>query len=538
MRAALYARYSIDRQNPLSIADQVALCRRYAETLGFIVVVVYSDAAISGAAMANRPAINDLMADAERGRFDVVIAEDLSRLARDGGHIWDIYNDLDLLGIKINTVGEGEIDELKVGLKGTMNQVDRKTGGRRIRRGLVGVIKSGRAASKPPYGYRARLAYDAAGERIRGLREIDPMTAPIVLRIHAEYLAGSSAQAIAVRLNAEGAPAPAGGQWHANALLGDRRRLQGILRNPIYAGVVAWNRATHPKNRRTGMAKVRPNAAADVVRHEAPELRIVDDATWSGVQARLEAQAAAVAAAGNASAGNAPKRLFSGLLRCGLCGGAMRVAGPDRRYRCRTRMDKGPTACANSRTAPAGRLEAEILEKLRRELLHPAVVEAMVKEYRERQARKASGDRARRAGLDRELSEVRRRSSRLVDQVADGVLTGRAVATKLAELEARQLQLEAEAATAGTAADIVALHPYAAQRYRDLVEDLQARLAVDPGAQASAERDAARTALRQVIRQVRFLPGERRGEWSLEIDGDLTTLFRVAAQAAKQSRRA
>ncbi|MES2034904.1 MAG: recombinase family protein [Pseudomonadota bacterium] len=534
MRAALYARFSTDGQNPRSIADQLVDGRRHADRLGASVDGEFSDAALSAVAMANRPGLQALLEAVRARRFDVVIAEDLSRLTRDGGHPWDLFYEFEDLGVKINTLAEGEVNELVIGLKGTSNAVERKATGARVRRGLAGVVRSGRAASKPPYGYRARLAYDAGGERIRGLRDIDPLTAPIVRRIHAEYLAGSSAQAIATRLNAEGVPGPAGGLWHANALLGDRRREQGILRNPIYAGVVAWNRATHPKSRGTGRARARPNLEAEILRQPVPELRIVDAETWSGVQARLQAQASAVAAAGNPSAANAPRRLFSGLLHCGVCGGSLRVGGPDRRYRCRTRMDKGASACSNSRTAPADKLEAEILDQLRRDLLHPDLVEAMVKEYRTLQARKASGDRARRAGLERDLAEAGRRADRLVDQVADGALSGRAVKAKLAELEARQAKLSAELAAIAAGGDVVALHPHAAARYRAMVEDLQAKLEGDQ----LAERDAARTALRLVIRNVLYHPGERRGEWRLEIDGDLSSLFRKAAQDAPQTRRA
>ena len=52
MRAALYARYSSERQNERSIEDQLAVCRRHAEGRGWSVVATFSDAAISGAATA------------------------------------------------------------------------------------------------------------------------------------------------------------------------------------------------------------------------------------------------------------------------------------------------------------------------------------------------------------------------------------------------------------------------------------------------------------------------------------------------------
>ena len=68
MRAALYARYSNDRQNERSIEDQFAVCRRYAEARGWTIVATFSDAAISGSAMANRPGLQTLL------EFDNMVA--------------------------------------------------------------------------------------------------------------------------------------------------------------------------------------------------------------------------------------------------------------------------------------------------------------------------------------------------------------------------------------------------------------------------------------------------------------------------------
>ncbi|WP_375787125.1 recombinase family protein [Bradyrhizobium sp. Pha-3] len=53
-RAAIYARYSSDLQNPRSIEDQAALCRRWCEREGHEVTEVFSDAALSGASIHGR----------------------------------------------------------------------------------------------------------------------------------------------------------------------------------------------------------------------------------------------------------------------------------------------------------------------------------------------------------------------------------------------------------------------------------------------------------------------------------------------------
>ncbi len=67
MLVALYARYSDESQNDRSVADQIELCSRYVLSRGWTLGRSFSDAAISGQAMANRPGLLDAIAAAERG---------------------------------------------------------------------------------------------------------------------------------------------------------------------------------------------------------------------------------------------------------------------------------------------------------------------------------------------------------------------------------------------------------------------------------------------------------------------------------------
>ena len=83
MRVAIYARFSSDLQDARSITDQVNLAREHAAQQGWLVVAEFTDATISGASMANRPALKDLIRAAEAGRFDAVLTESLDRLSRD-----------------------------------------------------------------------------------------------------------------------------------------------------------------------------------------------------------------------------------------------------------------------------------------------------------------------------------------------------------------------------------------------------------------------------------------------------------------------
>jgi site-specific DNA recombinase len=84
MGAAIYARYSSENQRPESIEDQVAACRALAARQGLAVLDehVYADQAQSGA-RSDREGLSALVAAARERQFEVVVVDDLSRLARD-----------------------------------------------------------------------------------------------------------------------------------------------------------------------------------------------------------------------------------------------------------------------------------------------------------------------------------------------------------------------------------------------------------------------------------------------------------------------
>lgn len=148
-RAALYARYSDDKQSEASIEDQFRLCREHAARERWGIVGSYEDAAISGASTILRPGIQRLMRDAQHGEFNILVAEALDRISRDQADVATLYKHLKFAGVTIVTLAEGEISELHVGLKGTMNALFLKDLADKTRRGLRGRVEKGKAGGGP-----------------------------------------------------------------------------------------------------------------------------------------------------------------------------------------------------------------------------------------------------------------------------------------------------------------------------------------------------------------------------------------------------
>jgi site-specific DNA recombinase len=122
MKVAIYARYSSDNQRDASIADQMRVCRAFAERQGWTIAEEYADHAVSGTTLL-RADFQALMRDALNRRFDVVLAESLDRFSRDQEDTAGLFKRLSFAGVNIVTLAEGDITHLHIGFKGYRTKV-------------------------------------------------------------------------------------------------------------------------------------------------------------------------------------------------------------------------------------------------------------------------------------------------------------------------------------------------------------------------------------------------------------------------------
>lgn len=81
-RAVLYCRYSSHAQREVSIEQQIAACRAYADRMGISIVEIYEDRAISGTSD-RRPAFQRMISEAAVLDYQYVLVYSLDRFARD-----------------------------------------------------------------------------------------------------------------------------------------------------------------------------------------------------------------------------------------------------------------------------------------------------------------------------------------------------------------------------------------------------------------------------------------------------------------------
>jgi site-specific DNA recombinase len=513
MRAAIYARFSSQRQHDRSIEDQVRLCREHAERLSASVAGVYADFALSGAHLGSRPQALQLLEDAKARRFDVVITEGLDRLSRDQEDIAGIFKRLAFAGVRIITVTEGDVSEIVVGLKGTMNALFLKDLAIKVRRGARGRIEAGRSAGGLSYGYDVVREFDAKGELVRGKRAINEAQANVVRRIFRDYVAGKSPRAIAAALNTEGVPAARGRHWNASSINGHPGRGNGILFNPLYRGELVWNRIVMVKDPDSGrrISRANPRDARVVV--DVPELRIVPDELWQEAQARKRAFTGI-----RAERQVRPRHLLSGLLRC-ACGGSYISTGADR-LGCSRYAESG--TCSNAGSVRRRHVEERVLEGLRTKLLHPDAVRAALRAYHDERKRLRGDVARRRRDLARRLARLKGEIEQLVDQMCAGTSTPASNA-RLVALDgagSERERLEQELAALEGPDRVVDLHPGAIEIYTKAVADLRETLAA-----GAAHATEAVEMLRGLVDHITIQPAGRGRPPEITLYGRLAELL-------------
>jgi DNA invertase Pin-like site-specific DNA recombinase len=149
-RAALYLRVSTVDQHP---ETQLHDLRQMAAQRGYEIVHEYTDR-ISGA-KARRPGLDDLMRDARRGRFDVVLVWASDRIARSVKHFLEVLDELNRLNIEFVSFREqidtgGPLGRAIVVIIGAIAELERNLIIERVRAGMRRARLEGRHIGRRP----------------------------------------------------------------------------------------------------------------------------------------------------------------------------------------------------------------------------------------------------------------------------------------------------------------------------------------------------------------------------------------------------
>jgi DNA invertase Pin-like site-specific DNA recombinase len=151
-RAALYVRVSTDRQ---TVENQIAALRKVAAGRGWEIVATFRDEGISGAkGRDGRPGLDELLKQAQRGRFVVVMAWAIDRLGRSLVDLLHTIESLKACGTDLY-LDQQSIDtttpagKLMLQMCGAFAEFERSMLQARIHAGLKRAVANGKSLGRP-----------------------------------------------------------------------------------------------------------------------------------------------------------------------------------------------------------------------------------------------------------------------------------------------------------------------------------------------------------------------------------------------------
>lgn len=529
-RAVLLGRHSSDMQNPRSARDQLMMGAAIVARQLWHNVGEFADEAKTGRTTVGRDGLYAAMAMAEAGECDVFVVEDVSRIARDAADLLMIARRLTECNVVIYTFEGGVMGGLELAIRAQMAEEASKDTARRVIRGHRAAAARGRVIGGVAYGYRLLEARDANGE----FRAIDEETAQIVRRIFRYLEAGMSAQSICGILNREGVPPPKGQLWRPKAITGNPKIMDGIGRNPLYAGKLIFGKSKSKLVPSTGRVKVTPAPSSDRVLKDVPHLQIVPTELWEAVQELLDSRCCE-----RPNMARQPTYLLSGRMRCGTCGAPVAVIGSEGLGCTGRRYGNG---CANRRRVNREDLERLVLDGLTEKVLQPDILEHYIAEYRAEHERAVEEYSSRSESIEDRLKALDQEISNIfaVARAGAGGPGAQFVHDELDRLGAQRKVLEREAARRPPDAALSLEADAVVQRLRSLIADLSSALKGD-------ERDAvrARDIIRSFITSVVITPTEEPGRADgrgvgpvrVTVEGSLPELLGCATESRLLQRR-
>ncbi|MEW5904390.1 MAG: zinc ribbon domain-containing protein [Pseudomonadota bacterium] len=225
-----------------------------------------------------------------------------------------------------------------------------------------------------------------------------------------------------------------------------------------------------------------------------PELKIIPDEVWQAARARQRGtrektvqQRAALKR--YASGGRGPRYLFSGLLKCGCCGGPYVIV--DRyRYGCGTNKDRGESACANSVKVAREKVEQILLQGIKGDLLSEEAYRLF-----ERETRQILKDmQPDPAEARRKVEKANKEAENIMAAIRQGIITPTTKrALEEAEEAARTAEEELHAILTFQPTQIL---PRAREIFKGLVDKLE----------CINDVSAAREAIRSITGDIRLIP--------------------------------
>lgn len=408
MRCAVYIRVSTDKEEQkLSLENQKSLFYNFIESKKWDVYHLYVD--VESGTTEKRENLVRMIEDAKAKKFDVILAKELSRLARNGGLSYQIrdiamQNRIHIITLD-NAINTLEGNSEMFGLYAWMYEQESQRTSNRIKAALSSKARKGEfKGSVPPYGYRLQQSK---------LIMAEDDTPNIVKRIYRMYLDGKGFDAIARTLTREGVPTPAQVIGKKNAgLYWQGTSVKKILSNPHYVGDLVQNRQTTTSVTIKGREEL-PKEKQIVVSNAHPAIISRED--FEAVQRYMEGRKQQKAKP------KAKKHLFTNYLYCADCGKSLWYVHYRKGYVCGNYYKHGKHVCSQH-SIRENNLTGFILEDLRR--LTNSLNENDVMEQLEFKVKRAAKQAEKQVqSLSKQIEKLKGEKKGFIKLLASGTIT-------------------------------------------------------------------------------------------------------------------
>lgn len=440
LRLAIYARVSTEEQREgQTIDSQVSELERFAREKAWLITQTYKDEGWSGGVM-ERPDLDRLRDDAQKGLFEAVLINDVDRLARDVAHLGVIKRDLEKKGIRVifrKLPSEtSPTYNLMVNILGSFAEFEREMIADRARRGRRHKVEVRQQylGSNTAYGYRYRSMDRVNGTE--GILEMAPEEARVVQQVF-EWVDqdGLSARRVVNRLNELKIPPQKGAaQWAKSSVL-------RILHCETYAGTWHYNKfqGCEPKNpiaspryRKRTKSSVRQRPRSEWIPLALPQsLQIIPRERWQRVQQQLAKNLAF-------SPRNEKHRyLLKGLVRCGACGS--RYTGDPCHgkyyYRCIKRCKRMPSITESI-------LNASVQGAVEMVMLAPHVIIEPLRLLNKADSQDLKQRQNAAQGIERETKQLDAEEQRILDAYRQGLISPTQLGQQLEKLKTSRTAID------------------------------------------------------------------------------------------------
>jgi site-specific DNA recombinase len=341
----VYARFSAEQQNPMSIADQFAEARKCCDAMGYEPILFCSDAALTGQSLVGRDGWEKVERAIASGMASIVVAESLDRVARNAIDLLMIMEKLRHYNAFIVTPSTGRASELQGLIHSIYNFLFLSNLVEKVRRGMAGAVRRGGHPGGQNYGLKKKRDRDDPAKD-----EYLPYAPEVKIYFRAMWEIGvlkRSFEEVGADFNREGIPAPRGGLWTRRSFV-DHRGLGGLATNMRCIGITVWNKASYSTDRATKKISVRMNHPSEYVIGYNAKQAFIPAYLFRLVQEQVDLRKLGPRGPRRA----VPRRLLTNLLKCGVCGRGMHVIAGDKTGRPRVGCStvKAKANCTNRRT--------------------------------------------------------------------------------------------------------------------------------------------------------------------------------------------